>query len=266
MKKLIDRVTEVEHPFLYCTRERFETYIQECRWLAKKGFFDGNGLYFAPGADGVPLIFSRQRGHLTGFGKRRWDVLSMARFLELIGEDPRVHLGKYHGIDADNPYIEHWDNYSQAVGLVNDVAYIQRALGDTRYDYIIFKGFNDSIYPSLHMMNRYEDFLDYVVRNHSTDSTIFLASFASDGSYKPFTDGDYMSILEKRFGYRNITYDIADEEILEIKGSYPERYEIFNIRGMPKAKDIGDPRVTEAWINILIDSGNFGIFRKTTAK
>lgn len=83
------------------------TYKRECEWLARHGFFDGEGLYFGPGADSIPLLAAYKKGHLTGFTFRGQDVFSMAKTLELMEKNPDEVFGEYVGIDKKNPYLEH---------------------------------------------------------------------------------------------------------------------------------------------------------------
>ena len=74
-------------------REKLEQYIKECEWIARHGLFDGNGMYFGPGADAIPLMFTRERGHLSGFTFQTFDVDSMRFLLEQIG-DRSSHYNK----------------------------------------------------------------------------------------------------------------------------------------------------------------------------
>jgi hypothetical protein len=103
--------------------------------------------------------------------------------------------------------------------------------------------------------------LEYVVATHATDRTIFLASFASDTMCP---DGTAMGILEREFGYVNVTYreENLEDEILDIRCGYPDICETIDVFGTPSANELYPPNITEAGLNMLFTKGDFEIFKK----
>lgn len=239
-------------------REQLELYIRECEWLGEKGFLNGNGLYLTPGADGIPLMFSQ--GHLTGISGRRWDALSMAKLLENIGECPKQHLGEYKGVDENSEMVDHWERYTQVVVPVQNTPEIKRLLGDVKFDYIIFKGFRDSVFPSHRGTPDFETFFQFLARNYTHEGTTILASFASSGF--PLTDGATIGVMKDTCGFSNVTDDYFDMKIGRVRMAYPWSYEHVNVEGMPKTERIGNPEVTHAGLNVLVTTGDFGIFKR----
>ena len=97
-------------------QEQFQTYRQEGQWLAEKGLLDCDGIYFAPGADAIPLLSKPEGSRLMDLSLWSWDVPAMATLMERLGEDPAEHIGTYKGLKDDNPNVHVWDKYQHAVG------------------------------------------------------------------------------------------------------------------------------------------------------
>ncbi len=243
-------------------RGKFQNYIDECTWLSEKGLLGGDGIYFAPGADAIPLMCKPQESNLSGLSNWVWDVPAMATFLESLGEKPIEHIGFYQGQAKNNPNIHVWDNYQHAVGDLKEHEEIQSALKSRKFDFIIFKGMYSSLFNNTTRYNRFERLLDYVHDKHTKSGTVILLARAGENS-NPTDAGMSQFLLGK--GYENLTTDrgYIDGNIRDIRRRYNDgEREIVLISEEPKTTGITSPELGSVGNNAISNFGDFKIMRR----
>jgi len=253
--------------------EGLEIYIRECEWLANKGFFDGSGIYFGPGADVVPLMFSPGRGHLSGFTKDEVDVLIMASVLEELGQDPIKIFGAYLGAREGEfkpgiPIARHWKNYSQLMGDIRNRQSVESALEDQVFDFLILKGTFDWAYYSSRSteLKEFELFIEYIHRDHTRVGSVILLSQGHDCLPGSRRDSIAERTLVDELGYENETNDpkYLDGEITRIREGYFGRVGM-TYASTSKKTNLGVPDLNKnksSDTKRMLTEGNFLFFRR----
>ncbi len=263
--------------------ESLKLYVEECRWLARNGLLNGNGLYFGPGADSVPLIATSEvGGHLTGFSRTLEDTLTMAKTLQLLQIPPIEIFGQplsYNGHDYSRLS---WTNYTHTTGNMTDFESVEKVLGNERFDYIILKG-NEFAFPmtpydynlrlgvegGTDKLRDYYSFLEFVHKNYTKKGTFLIVSFDDSASY--FSDGAKTSrFLVEKLGYADVTdsryYTSISiiELVLKIRKIKDRTLNIVYDPEYDMDENVlNDPQLRSKFMmNTLLAAGDFGIFKR----
>jgi len=243
-------------------KKQFQTYIQECQWLAEKGLFDGYGIYFAPGADAIPLMSKPEGSKLMSLSQWPWDVPAMATLLEGLGESPIKHIGFYRGQASDNPKIHVWDEYRHAVGDLRDPEETETLLKSKLFDFLILKGIRQSLYQGSTDDRNYQALLTYVHGKYTKKGSIILLAspreniIDSDASMGEFLMG---------MGYEDLTTNpnYNDGQIRDIRNDYKvSKGGMVLISDNPKTAGVTSPELGNVGNNAVNTAGDFRILRR----